>query len=954
MDLSIVSQFMSLSPDMMYKATKMVESAKAYFPGDVDAQEQYLNENLIDTTLEYALTLLEDKKIRDYMGVAVYTNGTTFSAPTLALYNVASMPEMKQRIQGKLNAKSGVRKEETELVQEKKRPKLKGRKFNGKNPWWNSDGDDKPYEPGDDVRKTKNEETSVEKIDRISREKVAQRAMAAKKDREARAASTAKFKEFKSAHIASGGTPVSALDAWQKKKMASAKKESVDYVAELWKGRHGQSEKEYQAGRSDAGKRISGDADTGPNYYTKGRARGAKPDAPTAPGARPVNTPKLSSSEREYHQYNKSSAKTRAQYNKVGGSKGLPEEVEMVSEEDPCWKGYTQVGMKKKGGREVPNCVPSKGVPKAKGYKKEDIEFVADFLISEGLNEYGIDILIEEMGLDGFCDFVDEITSEEILLEWRRGAGGTKVRGSGMSKSGKSIGSLKGGAKASAIRGSAEHKARKAEKEKESSKSSGMKAALQSQSKIAMAKKSQPATKSTPTQTKEKAKGGILGALKARAQRDTELLKKSVDTARKVGARRAAEVKATYDAVRAKGKEAEKSASATRARRKATVATGRAAQAAGRTAVKAAGAAGAAAGEAVKAKRAGKTAAQVAGRAAGTFIKKMKKEERELLTRYFLESEIAFNYDEVQEIFESLDQEHFDYFIEQAQLMVEESGPSARELIEEKLQNTFDIERFTFADWRQLTEKKSSDDDATGKFVSLTQTNRTDNTPDVKGKRKDGVIINPQVDMRREEVEQIDEVSPPGAKFKRMAKHIKAGYAKDGLTDKEKRIAFATAWQQYNKQKQDEQTDPEAAKTAAQSQQRMKAQQQMQRKQLMLQQQRLQMQKQGKLPMGHTEEVEHLDELNRYEKETGKSSGSLNMPAGRPTQTGGDTDPALRSVRQTMRKMSGTPAGQQKKVPGKKPPVAGQYGAPASPAQKVAQRRAAAQRAKDNMSSRFD
>jgi hypothetical protein len=47
---------------------------------------------------------------------------------------------------------------------------------------------------------------------------------------------------------------------------------------------------------------------------------------------------------------------------------------EFVVEEDPCWKGYTQVGMKKKGGREVPNCVPSKGVPKAKGYKKEQLE----------------------------------------------------------------------------------------------------------------------------------------------------------------------------------------------------------------------------------------------------------------------------------------------------------------------------------------------------------------------------------------------------------------------------------------------------------------------------------------------------------------------------------------------------------------------------------------------------
>ncbi len=47
---------------------------------------------------------------------------------------------------------------------------------------------------------------------------------------------------------------------------------------------------------------------------------------------------------------------------------------EFINEEDPCWKGYTQVGMKKKGGREVPNCVPSKGVPKAKGYKKEEVE----------------------------------------------------------------------------------------------------------------------------------------------------------------------------------------------------------------------------------------------------------------------------------------------------------------------------------------------------------------------------------------------------------------------------------------------------------------------------------------------------------------------------------------------------------------------------------------------------
>jgi len=44
-----------------------------------------------------------------------------------------------------------------------------------------------------------------------------------------------------------------------------------------------------------------------------------------------------------------------------------------IKEENPCWKGYTQVGMKSKNGKEVPNCVPSEGVPKAKGYKKKDV-----------------------------------------------------------------------------------------------------------------------------------------------------------------------------------------------------------------------------------------------------------------------------------------------------------------------------------------------------------------------------------------------------------------------------------------------------------------------------------------------------------------------------------------------------------------------------------------------------
>lgn len=53
----------------------------------------------------------------------------------------------------------------------------------------------------------------------------------------------------------------------------------------------------------------------------------------------------------------------------------------------------------------------------------------------------------------------------------------------------------------------------------------------------------------------------------------------------------------------------------------------------------------------------------------------------------------------------------------------------------------------------------------------------------------------------RKDGELIKEVAPPSAKHERMIKHIKKGYAKDGkLTDKEKSIAYATAWKHYKKE----------------------------------------------------------------------------------------------------------------------------------------------------------
>jgi hypothetical protein len=50
---------------------------------------------------------------------------------------------------------------------------------------------------------------------------------------------------------------------------------------------------------------------------------------------------------------------------------------EIVKEASPCWKGYKQVGMKDKNGKEVPNCVPNESVVNEVGVNKMYVKFLA-------------------------------------------------------------------------------------------------------------------------------------------------------------------------------------------------------------------------------------------------------------------------------------------------------------------------------------------------------------------------------------------------------------------------------------------------------------------------------------------------------------------------------------------------------------------------------------------------
>jgi hypothetical protein len=129
-------------------------------------------------------------------------------------------------------------------------------------------------------------------------------------------------------------------------------------------------------------------------------------------------------------------------------------------------------------------------------------ENAAEYFYEMGLNEYGVDILAEELGDDEFMEFVYDVSDDYSLMEARRSG-----RIEPTTKTGKSVGSLKGGAKSAAIVRLRKEKAarRGAEERASEEKPSGMKAALRSQA-MKSAEAKQPKTR-----TPEKDVKGAIG-----------------------------------------------------------------------------------------------------------------------------------------------------------------------------------------------------------------------------------------------------------------------------------------------------------------------------------------------------------------------------------------------------------------------------------------------------------
>ena len=104
------------------------------------------------------------------------------------------------------------------------------------------------------------------------------------------------------------------------------------------------------------------------------------------------------------------------------------------------------------------------------------------------------------------------------------------------------------------------------------------------------------------------------------------------------------------------------------------------------------------------------------------------------------------------------------------------------------------------------------------------------------------------------------------------------------------------------------------------------------------------------------EEVEFggeiIDEKTRYAKETG-----INFRKQKAQPKGGSAknDKAFQMISNLVGSgRVGSAERGKKKVPGEKPPAAGERGGPISPAQKVIKNRDIVKRGEENMSSRFD
>lgn len=154
----------------------------------------------------------------------------------------------------------------------------------------------------------------------------------------------------------------------------------------------------------------------------------------------------------------------------------------------------------------------------------ESVNVVTEYFYEQGLNEYGVDILIEDLGVDNFVDFVFEIIEEYALNEARTLVGKKKTPATGKER-GVSLKAAPGKSTKTAV-----EKYGTTRKLKSTPVSSTVRKKTVA---VKKAVEKQPETKSTPSQTKTGIAGKVgaaLGYAVKRARQDTAKVARAAGT----------------------------------------------------------------------------------------------------------------------------------------------------------------------------------------------------------------------------------------------------------------------------------------------------------------------------------------------------------------------------------------------------------------------------------------
>lgn len=155
------------------------------------------------------------------------------------------------------------------------------------------------------------------------------------------------------------------------------------------------------------------------------------------------------------------------------------------------------------------------------------VEVATEYFYEMGLNEYGVDILIEELGLEDFSEFVEEINEQYFLDEATR----TRLMISADKKN-----KILTGPKGSRPQSTTKAAIKKHGGTIRSGISGGVSNTIKKNA-LNKAKDTQPASTSSPEKTKKGIAGRLgaaLGGAVKRAKQDIETVKKTAKTAKRV------------------------------------------------------------------------------------------------------------------------------------------------------------------------------------------------------------------------------------------------------------------------------------------------------------------------------------------------------------------------------------------------------------------------------------